>query len=244
MEFSHIKARVDDCVSLCLKTDMPKFLGFLSQEEAAFAKQCLSGTNVRHEFFGGFDLAERTFLGIFPDWVEETYFPLVCVRFAYPDAYTLSHRDFLGALMSLKISRESVGDILTGKGIAAVFLSETVAAHVLSEITKVGSVGVKPELGMPDVLPRVSKKIILSDTIASDRLDCIIATVAGSSRSKAAEIINEGRVSVNSVLCQKTTKTVKEGDSITVRGKGRFTVESLSERSKKGRIIFTYGKFV
>ena len=244
MDLNQIGARVDDCVSLCLKTDMPKFLGFLSADEAAFARNRLAGVEIRYEFFGGFNLAERTFLGVFPEWVGEAYYPISTVTFNYPEAYHLSHRDFLGALMSLKISRESVGDILVGDSVAVVFLSEKVAPHVLTEIVKIGSVGVKAVSGMPDVLPEVSKKEIMTDTVASTRLDCIVASMTNTSRNKAAEYISDGRVCVNSVVCQKATKSVTEGDTVTVRGKGRFTVESLSQRSKKGRIILVYGKFM
>lgn len=244
METDIIKARVGDCLNLCLKTGAPKFLGFLSADEAAFARQYLSCNDARYEFFGGFDFAERTFLGVFPEWAEKIKFPVSAVTFTYPAAYRLSHRDFLGALMSLKISRECVGDILVGEGTAVVFLSETVAPHVLNEVKKVGAVGVKAVPGVPDVLPEVSNKVTKTDTVASARLDCIVAAVTNTSRGKAAEYIAEGRVCVNSVVCQKATKIISAGDSITVRGKGRFSVESLSDRSKKGRIILVYGKFM
>ena len=243
MEPDIIKARVGDCLNLCLKTGVPKFLGFLSADEAAQAGQCLSCTDTKYKFFGGFDLAERTFLGVFPDWADETDFPISAVTFTFPAAYRLSHRDFLGALMSLKLSRECVGDILVGEGVAVAFLSETVAPHVLTEVKKVGAVGVKTAPGIPDVLPEVSKKVMLSDTVASARLDCVVAAVTNTSRGKAAEYIADGRVCVNSAVCQKATKLISAGDSITVRGKGRFSVESLSDRSKKGRIILVYGKF-
>lgn len=243
MEQSLIEARIEDCVSLCLKTDAPKYLGFLSAAEVSFARNCKVLSGVNHGFSGGFDLAERQILGVFPDWMREPQFPVSAVTFSYPASYKLTHRDFLGTVMALKISRDSVGDILVGDGTAVVFLTDYVAGHVLSEINKVGSVGVKGKPGLPDVLPELSKKIFLSDTVASCRLDCIVAAVTNTSRTYAAQLIESGLVSINSVLCQKVTRAVGEGEVITVRGKGRFTVEDIGGRTKKGRTVLKYSKF-
>lgn len=244
MEPDTLKARVSDCVSLCAKTGRPKFLGFLTENETASAISVLKGFSAKYIFFGGYDLASRRYLGVFPEWDEDMLFPIDGITFNFPSAYSLSHRDFLGALMALKISRESVGDILVGEGQAVVFVSNTVSQHILSEIRKIGSVGVKAELGIPDSLPEVSEKVFLSGTVASNRIDCVVATIIGTSRSNALELIGEGRVSVNSIQCEKNTKSVHSGDSITIRGKGRFTVESMDEYSKKGRLILKYSKFL
>lgn len=244
MDESSLIARVKDCAEICFKTDAPKFMGFLSENEAAIVEAFLEKSGVKHTFFGGFDLAQRRYLAVLPDWCESADFPIDCITFTFQKAYSLAHRDFLGALMALGISRESVGDILVGSGIAAVFLSGTVAKFVLSELKKVGSVGVEGRLGMPEVLPEVSKKITVRDTVSSLRIDCVTASLAGVSRSTARQMIDEGLVSINSFVCQKPTRVVCAGDNITVRKKGRFTVLSVDGRSKKDRIILVYSKFV
>lgn len=243
MEQNLIEARIEDCVSLCIKTDTPKFLGFLSAAEINFARNCKVLSGVNHGFSGGFDLAERRILGVFPDWMSKPRFPVSAITFLYPASYKITHRDFLGAVMALKISRESVGDILVGEGTAVVFSTDCVAPHILSEINKVGLVGVKGKPGLPDVLPELSKKIFLSDTVASARLDCVVAALTDTSRNNASELIKNGLVSINSVLCEKVTRTVAAGEIITVRGKGRFTVEDLGCRTKKGRTVLKYSKF-
>lgn len=244
MDQGNFVARVKDCISICRRTNAPKFLGFLSAEEVAKAEPILKKSDVKYRFFGGFPLAERRCLGVFPDWCENAEFPFDAVTFTYPKAYHLTHRDFLGAIMSLKISRESVGDILVGEGNAVIFLSKTVVKHVLSEIKKVGAVGVEGKIDLPEVLPEVSSKVSLRDTVASKRLDCIVSAIAGTSRSMAITLVSAGKVSVNSVLCQKPTRTVTAGDNITIRGRGRFTVEAVDDISRKGRIILIYSKFV
>ena len=244
MDSENLISRVKDCVSLCFKSDVPRFLGFLSAAEAAEAELFLRKSGAKYSFFGGYGEAERRYLGVFPKWCESADFPIDCVTVSYPKAYSLTHRDFLGALMGLGISRESVGDILVSSGTAVAFLSKTITEYVLSEIKKVGSVGVKLSVGMPEVLPEVSKKITVRDTVSSLRLDCVVAAMASVSRSAAQDMIADSRVSVNSFVCQKPVRTVAPGDNITVRGKGGFTVISSNGQSKKGKTILIYSKFV
>ena len=83
-----------------------------------------------------------------------------------------------------------------------------------------------------------------SDTVASERLDCIVASLAGCSRKLAAELIEGKMVFVNSVCTDKTVKTVKNGDKITIRGKGKFIIESLDGRTKKDRLIINAKKYI
>jgi RNA-binding protein YlmH len=81
-------------------------------------------------------------------------------------------------------------------------------------------------------------------TVASARIDCVISALCGVSRSKAAELIEGGFVSLNSIMCDKTTRTVRNSDKVTVRGKGKFIIDNLNDLSKKGRIILKYKKYI
>ena len=57
-------------------------------------------------------------------------------------------------------------------------------------------------------------------------------------------MLSEGLVSVNSVTVIKPTKAVLAGDIISVRGKGRFVIDSLDGRTKKNRIVINYKKYI
>lgn len=244
MDAELFEARTEDCFTLCERTSVPKFLGFLTPAEAARADGLLKRLGAKYEFFGGYDEAERRYLCCFPDWCEEPYFPIRAFTFRFRECDGLSHRDFLGLLMSLGIVREAVGDILVEKGRAVVFLSEDISDYVVSNIEKVGNVGVAVSEGFELPLPGASQKIECSDTVASARLDCVVGALCGLSRNTAAELIEQGAVSVNSLACLKLTKNVCSGDRVTVRGKGRFDIVSTDGVSKKGRIILVYTKFI
>ncbi len=244
MDSELLPARIADAQSLCTKTSSPKFLGFLTPAETAAAVDCLKNADCSYRFFGGYDGAERVILALLPDWCDEVQFPIIPFTFKYRECDTLTHRDFLGALMALGITRESVGDILVERGRAVAFISRDISKYVASQTQKVGSVGVNVTEGCTFPLPSMSKKAAFTDTVASLRLDGVVAALCGFSRNAAAEHIQNGEVSVNSVCCQKTTRVVAAGDVITVRHKGRFEIDNTDQLSKKGRIILKYNKYI
>lgn len=244
MEERLFYARVDDTVQISERTSKSKYMGFLSLEQSAAAKAYLEKRNVRYGFFGGYDDAQRVMLGCFPDWVSVEEYPITAVTLSYRKADKLTHRDFLGSLMGLGLTRESVGDILIGDGKAVVFLSEDIADYVISQLSKIGRTGVTALKGFKGELPESSKLSEFSTTVASLRLDCVVSALAGFSRNEANDKIGQGTVSVNSFITEKNTLTVKEGDVIAVRGKGKYIIGSLDGRTRKDRVVLNYKKYV
>lgn len=246
METEIIVPRVRDAARLCEISGIPKFVGFLTPVEAAVAVSAAAKSGYKYEIFGGYEGAERVFFGVFPQWCAEKqqFYPIKAVTFAYRRQDKLSHRDFLGSLMSLGIKRESVGDILTEEGRAVAFLSAEILKCVLTGIEKVGSVGVTVTEGYTMPLPGGSSAKEITETVASLRLDAVVAALIGTSRAKAAELIEQKLVSVNSVVSEKGVKMVRSGDIITVRGKGRFIIDSAEDKTRKDRTIIKVKKFI
>lgn len=243
MESELFTARIDDTADIAERTQKCKYLGFLTPEQGSAATLRLKNRNVRFGLYGGYDGAQRVMLGCFPDWAQEEY-PITAVTFTYRKTDTLSHRDFLGSLMALGLKRESVGDILVGEGKAVVFLSSDIADYVMAQIEKIGRVGVTLTLGVSGELPQSGKLEDFSVTVASARLDCVVAALCGLSRTAAAEKIIQSQVTVNSFVTEKITLAVSEGDIISVRGKGKFIIGSLKNRTRKNRLVLEFKKYM
>ena len=75
----------------------------------------------------------------------------------------------------------------------------------------------------------------VSGTCASVRLDALIALAFKSSRSSMVPFIEGGHVFVNGKLITSNGYEPKDGDIISVRGKGRFIFDGVSHQTKKGR---------
>lgn len=196
--------------------------------------------------YGGYPDAERLYFGVFPPETEPgtAAFPIDRLKIINKSKRKLSHRDILGAIMSLGIERDTVGDILVGEDTAIVFVSRSVAAFILSNLEKIASCGVCVSVDTDEELLFTQSFEKHTETVASPRLDCIVAAASHTSRGRAAEIIGAGLVSVNGIETVKTDKQVIEGDILAIRRVGKFAVDGLKDITRKGRIIFKYRKYL
>lgn len=244
-EKEFLEAHLFDAVEQADKRKAPKFVGFLDSAGVAVATKVANVTKAKFLLFGGFKSAERVYFGAFPDWCEpsEEMFPIVKLKIVNKSSRELKHSDYLGALMSLGLERDTVGDIIVGDKESYVFVDESVAEYVISQVTKIGSSGVEVFKDDSKELEVAETFSDFSDTIASKRLDCVVAALGNCSRGKAVEMIESGIVSVGGLEVTKVTKEITEGDVISIRRKGKFIVDGISDVTKKGRLVLKYRKY-
>jgi len=147
------------------------------------------------------------------------------------------HRDFLGAILGSGVERDRVGDVLVlGQRGAQVIVESDVAEVVKAELTSVRTVNVYVEpIPFDELRAGEAKRKEVSSVEASLRLDAVASGGMRISRSKMAKMIEqEGVVYVNWKEVRSSSKEVKAGDVITVRGKGRLEIHDIS-RTSRGR---------
>lgn len=241
-----LEAAVNDALRLCEKRSSPRFVGFLDERQRSVALAVLNRQKAgRCLFFGGYPEAERVMLGAFPDCGEPGAgaFPITALGFRYRSGSALSHRDFLGAMLSCGVKRVKVGDILCSDGFAVAFLETDIAGFLAGQITKIGGEGVAVLPEYQGKLPPAYSLREIQDTVASPRLDAVVKAAAGISRQEAARLIEMGHVAVNHLPCVSVSRDVKEKDCLSVRGTGRFIVDKLGPVSRKGRLFITLKKY-
>lgn len=248
MDTHTLSARFDDAVKLCKNRDIPKFLGFLSETDAGYLGLLAKKNNINVCFYGGYLGAERTYAGFMPDRLCEDdnmgLFPISAVTFTFRKGDTLTHRDVLGALMALGIERDTIGDILIEPGRAVVFLNSKMADFVKLNVSKIGRVGVTAEIGYTDPLPNKSELKEITLTLASQRIDAVVAGLACVSRATACELIESGMVVLNSATVEKITTQVPCGSVISIRRYGKFNIIEIGGTTKKGRTIIKATKYI
>ena len=84
----------------------------------------------------------------------------------------------------------------------------------------------------------------IADTVASARLDGVVTALCNLSREAAKEKILSKEVEQNYETAEKTDIPVSAGDVISVRGVGKFEVDSVSDPTKKGRFRLIAKKYI
>lgn len=242
-----LEARVRDAFLIASERGYAKFTPFLNEDESFFAQKLIQKNRYENYlFFGGSEGNTRRMLGAFPSYLEPdpAEFPIASLTAEYPVGYALSHRDFLGSLMGLQIKRDAVGDIFPGEGWCVFFVRESVREVVLEQLTKVGRVGVRVVPGIRHELPSHAKFEPVSGTVASLRLDCVVALLSRLSREKASAAIQLGTVQVNHETAQSCSLALKPGDILSIRGCGKFLLADEVKQTKKGWLFITGKKYI
>lgn len=229
-------SKVDDIVMSVKKGRAVAFTQFLGFDDCEVIKNYLSNSNVSHFVFGGYDDSERKVIAVTEIYNDNDIdFPIACLCFSLPHACEIEHRDVLGALMSLGIKRELIGDILFSNDKCMLFVIKSISEYIINNLRTVKKITTKLELynGCMDY-KRCYKELFL--TVSSMRIDCIVSELIQVSRKKSVELIESGLVFVNGIQALKKDKNIHAGDSISIRRAGKYRIESICGTSKKGKI--------
>ncbi len=240
-------ARAGDTVMLCERQYAVKFMGFLSPAESAVISHNMPFGDVKRIFFGGYPEAERKLFVALPEYAEETDAEelIAVLEITGREIDALTHRDFLGSLLGLGIRREKIGDILVYEDKTLVFVLEDIADYIMLNLQKVGRCGIRIRRMSAGEIEIPKRRVeVINATVASMRLDCIAAAALRISRSKVLDIMAEGRVSLNWLECKNPSAEVRAGDTLSIRGAGRFRVSEEIRETKKGRLAVSIEKML
>lgn len=242
-------ARLGDIVSQTEKNCVCNFSDFLDERQCAEAeKWCIHNTgDLLCTFWGGFSDATRKMLAVYPDYYEDYImedFPMKCLTFTYRKEDRLTHRDFLGTFMGMRLRRDIIGDIIVGEGMTQAFVTDVAAKLISTTVSKIGRTGVKCFTDRPFEMEVKQDFRILNGTVASLRLDCIVSLATGLSREKSSVLIRSGKVEVNHFPVESVAAEVHESDVLSVRGYGKFILSGTDGLTRKNRIHIILKKFV
>ena len=157
-------------------------------------------------------------------------------------AEKLSHRDVLGAVMNLGISREQVGDILFQESASYLFLLRKMKDYVAENLFTIRHTAVqcKEVVEMEGMERREVEERIF---VPSERLDAIVSAVFHLSRGNAQEYFQKELVYRDGITV-KGSSSLKGGEKISVRGLGKFRYIGVEKNTKKGRIVAVILRYV
>lgn len=236
------------------------FLSLSQQQVFYAAKRELSYAGYGME--GGAPVCERKMIrfGSPENLGYEEKYPIAAIQMmpVMPKfADTLTHRDFLGAVMNLGIERSTVGDIfvrntgqdgvrLQGKETGQygiLFCQENIAPYLLENLRQVKHTGIECRVLEKEIVLQGAEPEKIAVTVSSARIDSVVAKLYHISRSQSLALFAAGRVFVNGIAMENNSYALKEEDAVTVRGYGKFIYYGLAGETKKGKERVSVGVF-
>lgn len=206
--------------------------------------------------FGGYELAERQMAAFLPDAlslrgetdIHSLFTKELCILRISPlhqkYAEDLTHRDYLGAMLNLGIDRSKTGDILVDGKNAYLFVKPKMRDFLMDELTRIRHTTVMVTEEAFQEFHYEPHFEEIKGTVASVRLDSLLALAFSSSRSSLTGLIEGAKVFVNGKLITSNGYQVKENDIISVRGMGKFRFCETGNMTRKNRLYVRIQKYI
>ena len=244
-----LKNRIADLAQQAFSRGIYTFSNFLSPMEQEIYHSVKNSLPVSSHLFGGSGISIRKLI-IFGSKEELGYEcePPLTILHVKPKnerfAEECTHRDYLGALMSLGIERHVTGDIIVRGKEAWIFALDTAADFISESLTSVRHNEVVCNDAGGNV-PELSERFeTIEANLASERMDLVIGAAAGVKREAAKKLLESERVFVNERLVSSSGHKLKSGDVIVIRGFGKYIYDGQRNTTKKGRINVLIRKYV
>jgi len=239
-EGESIAVKLVDFAAQAVKNRKCKLTGFLSPFEQDMAGVIANSLGeLKVDFYGGFRGAERQRAAFcHEDFQGTPNFEIAVIKAEWNGEFArLGHRDVLGSIMGLGVDREYIGDIIATKDFARLLIDKKMCDYFTANLTQIGSTAVKTSVDeLENITAKEERTKEIHATVASLRADSIAAAGFGMSRSKAAQEIAAEKIKLNWQTVKNTSQSVKAGDILSMRGRGRLEVTEIRGQTKKGRV--------
>ena len=253
-ERSLLEAKICDKYKFAMSKNKITNTDFLNMTELKIVEKFLKENKINeYIIFGGCDAETDRNIIIFynskftKEMVEKNYSKILqVIRIENPKELNYEHRNYLSAIMKLGIKREKIGDIFVREDGADIVVLTEVASFLKDNLqtltrfkrSKCDIINIK------DIKYKEKEFEEIKIIVSSMRLDNFVSELAKTSRNKALEIINEQKVFVDYELETKFSKKINLGNTINIRGKGKFIVEEIHHKTKNNKFVVVIKKYV
>lgn len=193
-------------------------------------------------YFGGFDNAERVKAIINLKNAPISQFKITILAFDQSKNRPFTHRNVLGAIMSLGIDRSYIGDIVINEEIY-IMVDNEMADYLIDNLKMINHEPIKIKKVSYQQVNKNNHEVLENIIISSFRLDNIIEHAFKMSRENAQELIKASKAFINNKEITKVDYLVTQSDIISLRGFGRIKVIEEIGITKKNKIIIQIKKY-
>lgn len=188
---------------------------------------------------GGFIHSESQRMIIAPYFyeIEKEDFEIVVCKIIYAKKFEkLTHRDILGALMSLGIKRELFGDIVEKDKDFYLAVDRHIYEYLKDHLSMIKRSKVK-FVEWDEEIEVKNDYLVKSFIVSSFRLDKIISSFYKISRQKAAEFIRAGHVKVNHKPVEQINYLCNNKDIISFKKHGRVMFVDCNKQTRSDNYV-------
>lgn len=233
------------------KTDSVYFTNFLNLNELYDVCKILDYFSIKYSVFAPYRDIEKKNIAFIPSYLENDINKIFvehvsCIKISLNCNVTLLHKDYMGAIYSLGVKREFIGDIIVKGNIAYFFCMKSVEEYFMYNLSSVGKYEVT--LDRVDILSDEIKSLSLNFIekdyiIPSLRVDAMLSEVYNLSRSDTKEKIVKGDLFINDRNIFYPNTLVKKDDIVSFKKCGKLKVGEVLRNTKSGNLVIKIYKY-
>ena len=235
--------KIENCINLAEKTDM---IVYSKQFFPISQLNKLKHYELNFAFKGLNEDCEKKLLAVYPkDFTEEDlFFPVKYFKIEKKSKFIdLEHKHYLGNILALGLKRESLGDLIVKNGHCYGIILENMFDFLKENLLRVNSSPVEIiEIDETEIPQNEYQE--LNITLASLRLDSLVAELTNLSRTLGTNYIDLGNVQLNYEVEREKSTKVTVGDTIIIKKYGKFKIVEENGLTKKKKIKLIIRKYV
>lgn len=235
--------KLENYIDLCEKIESVVYSNSfypLSQVKKLFHK------NIKFIFKGLNEESEKKIIAITPKDFPQEYisFPVKYFKIIKKSKFILlEHKHYLGSILSLGIKREILGDLIVKDEVCYGIIIDNMFDFLKENLQKINSSPIEVFEILEDEIPKSEFKEILI-TLASLRLDSIVAELTNLSRTASVSYIDLGNVQLNYEIEREKSHKIEIGDILIIKKYGKFIVFEDKGFNKKDKIKILIKKYI
>lgn len=218
---------------------------FLTNDVYASLSMATKAVNLQLLTWEFYKDCEKKFC-IISSHIDIVEFPIGIIKIENKSKFEqLEHKDYLGAIMSLDVKREKIGDLVVKDNCCYMPVTNNLIPYIITNLNKIKNCPCDIcKIDANDfVLPAPEFKEIYI-IVSSMRIDCILAGISDKSRAKSLEYLKSGKILINYLTESRKDRLLLVGDIITIRGIGKFKIVDILSKTQKGRLKLLVNKFL
>lgn len=226
------------------KVNKIEHTNFLNMNEFNIIIPLLNELKVDYTVYSLNNKLTKKIIFFIPEYVEKNnvFFSnyIFAIKISSNTHEKLLHKDYMGAIYSLGIKHEMIGDIFVNNNSCIVFCLSSVKDYILNNLYKVNKQEVEAKEIVIDeeLINLLDINLIRKEYIVSSlRADALLSVVYNLSRSEVKSKINGGDLFINDKNEYYLSTLLKENDIVSFKRCGKLKVGKVIRKTRSDRTV-------